>query len=67
MRILPPEGFTELLKASDGRFRGIVAENGVVFEVESEPYRADWSCRLLADTEVLGTGPSDRGSESVSN
>ena len=52
LRVKPPAGFTA--EGADGtKFVGTVTRTPAAFEIESEPYRGDWTGELLVSGEVL--------------
>lgn len=49
--VTSPAGFT----GEDGVFKGILRRNQrALFEFETQPYRADWSGRLIAEADLIG-------------
>ena len=55
LAIRAPKGFAQM-QGTD-RYRGVLHRDSAVrFRYESEPYDALWTCRLIVDADVVGSG-----------
>jgi hypothetical protein len=52
LRVDPPESYTE---SEEGLFSGPLRSSWSIFEVETEPYGSDWTCRFSADASRIGS------------
>jgi hypothetical protein len=52
LKVTPPPGFAKI-GGEDTRFMGTVTRRPVAFEIESDPYRSDWTGELLVAGEVV--------------
>jgi hypothetical protein len=52
LKVTAPSGFNPI-DGDGNRFVGTVTRTPLLFEIESEPYRADWTGELLVSAEVV--------------